>query len=198
VTGRRGAALAAAVVLAPAPALAHGSLRIGEFWTGALQPLYHPESLLLALAVALWTAQRPAGHAVRVPATFVAAALAGGALASLGVELPGAAWIVRLATLAVALAVAARLRLPAAPALGLALVAGLAHGGVAVGDEALARPGLYVLGLGAGTALLAFHVADLVQRHRAFWLEIGVRVAGSWIATVALLVAAFELRRRGG
>jgi hydrogenase/urease accessory protein HupE len=198
VTLRRAAVLASALALAPAPALAHGSLRIGEFWTGALQPVYHPESLMLALAVALWTAQRPAGHAVRVPAAFVAAALAGGALALLGHALPAAPWIVRAATLAVALAVAARLRLPPLPALALAVAAGLAHGSVAVGDEALARPVLYLLGLGTGTALLAFHVADLVRRHRAFWLEVGVRVAGSWIATVALLVAAFELRRGGG
>jgi hydrogenase/urease accessory protein HupE len=92
------------------------------------------------------------------------------------------------------LLVAARLRPRAAIALGLGIAAGLLHGNVAavVEREQIARPALYLLGLTGGTGLLAFHVENLVLRVSAFWMQVAVRVLGSWIAAIGLLVTALE------
>jgi hydrogenase/urease accessory protein HupE len=91
---------------------------------------------------------------------------------------------------------AAKLRLPAPLALALAALAGLAQGHVAVFGEpgAASRPGLYVTGFAIGLGLLLFHVENLAVRARAFWMQIGMRVVGSWIAAVGVLVGVLALR----
>jgi len=92
--------------------------------------------------------------------------------------------------------VAARLRPPAAPALGLAALAGLAQGSVGAFGEpaAAARPLLYATGYALGLGLLLFHVENLAVRARAFWLQVGIRVVGSWIAAVGVLISVLALR----
>jgi hydrogenase/urease accessory protein HupE len=93
--------------------------------------------------------------------------------------------------LVLGLLVAARLRLPPVVALALGLGVGLAHGYVATFSEreTIARPILYMLGMCSGVGLLCFHLESLVLRFSAFWMQIAVRVLGSWIAAIGLLVA---------
>jgi urease accessory protein len=176
--------------------LAHGSLAMGELYGGLLQPVLHFESALPILALALWAAQQGAPLLWRLPLAFACAALAAAALALLGAALPAAAYVQSAATLAFGAFVAAQLRLPPALALGLAALAGLAQGSVAVtGEEAAAaRPVLYVTGYALGLGLLLFHVENLAVRARRFWMQIGIRVVGSWIAAVGVLVTVLALR----
>jgi len=57
------------------------------------------------------------------------------------------------------------------------------------------RPVLYLLGLCSSVGLLCFHLESLVLRFPAFWMQIAVRVLGSWIATIGLLVMVLDATR---
>jgi len=175
---------------------AHGTVAMGELYAGLLQPVLHFESLLPILALALWAAQLGTPLLWQLPLAFAGAALAAAVVALLGVAAPGAAYVQSAAMLGFGGLVAARARLPAVPALGLAIVAGLAQGHVGAFGEpaAAARPVLYVLGFALGLGLLLFHVENLAVRARAFWLQIGMRVVGSWIAAVGVLISVLALR----
>jgi hydrogenase/urease accessory protein HupE len=175
---------------------AHGSLAMGEFYAGLLQPVLHFESLLPILALALWAAQQSAPLLWQLPVAFAAAALAAAGAALLGLAVPGAAQVQSAAMLGFGALVAGRLRLPAAIGLSLAAIAGFAQGSAGTFGEpaAAARPGLYALGFALGLGLLLFHVENLAVRVRAFWLQVGIRVVGSWIAAVGVLISVLALR----
>jgi urease accessory protein len=175
---------------------AHGSMAMGELYAGLLQPVLHFESLLPILALALWAAQQGVPLLWQLPVAFAAAALAASGAALLGLAVPGAAHVQSAAMLGFGALVAARLRLPAALALALATLAGLAQGSAGTFGEpaAAARPGLYVLGFALGLGLLLFHVENLAVRARAFWMQVGIRVVGSWIAAVGVLISVLALR----
>ena len=194
----RAGAFAIAASLVPAPAFAHGTLKIGEFYTGLSQPLFHFESLLILLAVLLWSVQRGGEALVRVPSAFALATLAGSALALAGVDLPATTLVMRGGTLLFALLVAARIGLPGFVAIALAVALGVAAGHEATwSDRAdLTRPWLYTAGLGAAVIVLWGYVASFALRFRAFWAEVALRVVASWIATVTLLVSALALAKR--
>jgi len=192
------AAVAALVCLLPGAAFAHGAMKIGEFYTGLTEPVFHPDSLLVVLAVLLWSSQRGEPTLYRVPFAFAAAVVAGSALALSGWDLPAGLWVARGAALALGLLVAARVGLPGAISLALALAAGLATGHAATWPErsALLRPWLYALGLGMAVIIGWGYVASFALRFRAFWAQVAVRIVGSWIATVTLLVSALALAKR--
>jgi hydrogenase/urease accessory protein HupE len=192
------AAVFFAVALAAGPARAHGATNVGDFYAGLMQPVYHLESLLLLLALGLFGGQAPAERRHAAPLAFAAATLVGAAVALLGGALPQAAWLVRGGSAALGLLVAARwipgLRL----SLLLAIALGVGQGQyAALGDRAdLARPWLYALGLALGPLVVSGWLIALAERARAFWMQVGWRVVGSWIATIALLVMALELAGR--
>jgi urease accessory protein len=176
----------------PAPALAHGSLAVGDFYSGMLHPLLHFETLLPALALALWSGQLGSPLSWRLPLAFLGAALVGAVAGTLEVDLyPGPA-LLRLSMLVLGLLVAARGRLPASLAMAVVFLFGLYEGQSNTYDpEAkIERPLLFIAGVGSSIGLILFHVATRVVRYRAFWVQIAVRVVGSWIAATGLLVLA--------
>jgi hydrogenase/urease accessory protein HupE len=193
---RRVAALALLGALAATPANAH-TLPIGDFYAGLLQPALHLPSLLLVLCVALAATQLAGPAQGALPLAFSAGCLAGGLASVAGAPLPAAPWGLRLGALAVGLAVALR-RVPAGRAgLALAALLGLAQGAEALaGEDGLERPLLYALGAAFAPVPVAGASIALVERVRAFWLEVAVRIAGSWIATIALLAGALEAAGR--
>jgi len=192
------AAVALAVLLAPSPALAHGSMKAGEFYAGLSECVFHPESLFVVLAVLLWGSQQGETSLLRVPWTFAGAVGVGSAVASLGWDLPGGVWIARGGTLVLGLLVAARLGVPLAAGVAVAAVLGVAAGHAATWPDraALVRPWLYALGLSTAVVVGWGYVASFALRFRAFWAEIAIRIAGSWIATVTLLVSVLAIAKR--
>lgn len=178
----------------PAPVLAHGSLAIGDFYTGMLHPLLHFEVLLPTLALALWAGQLGGAQAWRLPLVLLGAALAGAAAGLFDVELRLATSLLRVSMLMLGLLVAARGRLPAVVGVPVVLIVGIYLGQVNTyqPEVQIERPLLFVTGLGSCIGLILFHVASRVVRYRAFWVETGVRVVGSWIAATGLLVLALE------
>jgi urease accessory protein len=91
--------------------------------------------------------------------------------------------------------VAADARLPLAATSALALILGLLHG--YLNGVAMARPGLGALGV-IGIVVCVFTLTalatSLVVPLRAVWARVAVRVAGSWVAAVGLLLLGWTLR----
>ena len=147
--------LAAAVVLAPALAMAHPGHGTGSFVSGFTHPLHGFDHLLAMLAVGLWAAQLGGRARWVVPASFVGVMSLGGALALVGVGLPLAEQGIVASVLILGLLIAATVRLPLAASAALvglfALCHGHAHG---VEMPASAAGAAYGLGFVGCTALL--------------------------------------------
>ena len=197
VAWHRKAFLLAAPALLPADAWAHSQIQgMGEFSGGLIHPILTPTHLLILLALGLWLGQqRPLR--LRMPMALFVLGSGAGLLLSLRFPLPTLLqpWLAALA-LAFALLVVTAARFPAqaAPplfALG-ALVIGLDS---AVEGAAPAKAAMTLLGTWLSVNLcvlnFAYYVSLCPQRQ---WVQTGIRVAGSWIAAICLLVLAFSLK----
>jgi hypothetical protein len=195
---RRTAAVVLAAVL-PAPALAHGFVPGGDPWSqilgGALIPWSDPALLLallpLGLTLGLWRRDAVArlwpAFAAGIGAGLLSAPLAGLSI-SLAAVLTG---------LASAILGVAGLSWPnwlmTAAAAATGLVASMA---AFSGHAAGSIPATGALGILGGMALAAGLPFALVSASRdltaAPWLGIGWRIAASWLAATAILLAALR------
>ena len=180
--------------------------RLGDFYTGALHPLTDLQDALLWLALGVLAgamgADRCRWLVVLVPlgllAGFSAAlGLATGALAGLGM----AALTLLLGLL---LASGWRLPVPVLAALGLGLAA-CCGAGTAQAVTAETNRGLFAAGLAmAGYVAITLVMALTVRFRRggagggAAWRGVALRVCGSWIAAVGLMMGGFALKAGGG
>jgi hydrogenase/urease accessory protein HupE len=190
------AVAASGVLAAPTAALAHGTMKVGDFYGGLSQPIFHPESLLPLLAMLLWCVQGPSEIArPRVPLVFALATAAGSALATAGVDLPPAIWVARAGALVLGLLVAARVPSDDRFAAPIAILIGVAAGHASTWPDRadLARPWLYAGGLAMAVVIAWGYLGSLALRFRAFWAQVALRILGSWIATITLLVSALAL-----
>ncbi|MEI4469905.1 HupE/UreJ family protein [Frigidibacter sp. MR17.24] len=162
-------ALAAAVT--PTLALAHpghdaGTIA-GSVAGGIAHPLGGADHLLAMVAVGLYAAQAHvrAGATAdgrmlwAAPATFVGAMLAGGAIGFAGLALPGVEPAILASVIVLGAVVALAARVPAALALPVIALFGIAHG-VAHGAEGPAT-GLAAYAAGFALATLALHGAGI-------------------------------------
>jgi hydrogenase/urease accessory protein HupE len=184
----------AATWLVPAPALAHGSLVVGDFYTGMLHPLLHFETALPILALALWSGQLGDARAWHLPLAFSGAALVGAVAGIMEIEPYVGRSILLLPMLVLGFLVAARGNLPAWLAMAMVLLFGVGQGQANTYDpeREIERPLLFLAGFSSSIGLIFFHVVTRVFRYRAFWVQIAVRVLGSWIAATGLLVLVLE------
>jgi hydrogenase/urease accessory protein HupE len=178
----------------PIPALAHGSLAVGDFYSGMLHPLLHFETLLPTLALALWSGQLGGPLSWRLPLAFLGAVLVGTVVGILEIDLYLGPASLRLSMLVFGLLVVVRGKLPASLAIAMALLFGLFEGQINTYDPEtkIERPLLFIAGAGSSIGLILFHIVTRVVRYRAFWVQTAVRVLGSWIAATGLLVLALE------
>ncbi len=193
---RRLAAALAGALLAPGAAHAHlVTTGLGPVYDGISHLLLSFDDLLPVVALALLGGLHGPGGGRRVlfalPAVWLAAGLAGlhsgVAPAPLGLAAPSLLLLGGL--------VAADLRLPAAALTGLALALGGLHGflnGAALAADGRDASGL--VGIAVATFVLAALVSAAVAALRAPAGRIAVRVAGSWIAAIGLLLAGWALR----
>jgi urease accessory protein len=194
----RSSAIVAFVLAVSTDAHAHSAAKgIGDFYAGALHPLTSLEHLLPFLAFGILAGQQ-GQKAEPVLAAFAAALLAG---ATLSLWLPGTPWV-SVANLASSVAfgglVALARPLPAAPFYAIAIGFGLTHGfangeGMAKGG----KPYLFIPGVAlAGLFVTAYGLiaTDWLLRRKTGWVTIALRVAGSWIAAIGILVLAVGSR----
>ena len=192
------AVFAGLATLAHVDVYAHGaSAGMAGFGGGLIHPLITPAHILLLLALGLWLGQqRPL--ALRAPAlTFVLAAAVGLLMTTYLTLLLTSQTMLMVLALVTALMLATSTRLPAWAALPLIGAAGLALGldsGVDSADSTTA-PAITLLATWIGLSLCLVNFAyytSLLPQHK--WLQIGVRVAGSWLAAICLLGLAFTFR----
>jgi urease accessory protein len=92
------------------------------------------------------------------------------------------------------LLVAVAWTLPAVVFFSIAVICGLSHGyanGAVIGGNV--NPWLFIPGVGlAGLAVLAYGMlmTDFILGRKIGWMQIALRVAGSWIAAIGILVLA--------
>jgi hydrogenase/urease accessory protein HupE len=188
-------AASGALLLWPWRAEAHlVTTGLGPVYDGIGHLLVTPEDLLPVLALALFAGLRGARSGRHVLYVLPSAWLVGGCIGLLTHGLPGfpapALSLLILGTL-----VAADLHLPPPAITALALGLGLVHGfpnGVAMRQ---AGPGvLGLLGLLAALCVLVALVAACVVSLQQQWPRMAVRVAGSWMAAIGLLMLGWALR----
>lgn len=177
--------------------MAHvGATGGSDLYAGALHALSAPAQVLAFAAIGLLGGQQ----AARTQSMLVlfCVALVAGTLASITAVAPQALVPLELVIAATLGAlVAAAWTLPATMLQSLAALGGLGLGwasGVQVGPETnrwLFAAGVGLAGLAVSTYCLM--AADYLLRRNAGWMRIAVRVAGSWITAIAILVLAITI-----
>jgi len=168
---------------------------LGPFYDGLLHFLESPQDLLPVVALALFAGLRGAQQGRLVLFLLPAAWLAGG-FAGLSLPLRVGPAVATASLLLCGLLVATDARLPSTATAALAVIVGLVHGienGGAMAQMMTAGiPGL--TGIVAATFVVSALAAALVVSLRVSWARIAVRVAGSWIAAIGLLLVGWSLR----
>jgi hydrogenase/urease accessory protein HupE len=167
---------------------------LGPLYDGLSHFALTPEDVMPALALALLAGLRGATHGRRVIFMLPGAWLLGGVL---GLATPGAlsptVTVISVVLLGGLVAVDARLSLGAT--IVLATLLGVVHGylnGTTMGQPGLGTVGL--LGIVVGVFTLVALAASFVVSLRVAWARIGVRVAGSWIAAIGMLLLGWAVR----
>jgi hydrogenase/urease accessory protein HupE len=180
------------------PATAHAHLvntGLGPFYDGVSHLALTPEDLLPALAMAFLAGQRGSRTGRIALFALPGAWLLGGLV---GLAFPTVRSETALSTvsfLALGGLVAAEARLRLEWVSGLALALGLLHGyfnGAAMSQAKLGALGL--LGIVSTLFVVVALGAAFVVALRAPWARIAVRVAGSWIVAIGLLMLGWSFR----
>ena len=187
---------AAAAALLPAPAHAHlVNSGLGPFYDGMGHFALTPEDLLPALALAFLAGQRGSLAARRalfaLPGAWLLAGLAGHTMPTV----VAATALTAGSFLAMGGLVAAEARVRPGWVVGLAVAIGALHGylnGAAMSQARLGTLGL--VGIVTALFMVVALASAMVVAARAPWMRIAVRVAGSWIAAIGLLLLGWSFR----
>ena len=190
------AGAAAALTLLPAPAHAHlVTTGLGPLYDGISHLFLSFEDLLPLVALAL-LAGLNGPKAGRVALFIVPVAWLLGGLAGFAVGaplLPGTATAVSFLVLG-GLTAADR-RLPPLAVTALAASLGLIHGWLnGAGIAEAGREALGLVGIASAVFVVVALLAAFVVWLRPPWTRIAVRVAGSWIAAIGILLLGWGLR----
>ena len=193
-------ALGGGLLLLPATSHAHlVNTGLGPFYDGVSHFALTPEDLLPALALALLAGQR-GSRAGRLTLFALPFAWLVGGLAGLALPMISDAPALTTASfLALGGLVAAEARLRSEWVMGLAVILGSLHGylnGAAMAQAQLGTLGL--VGIVSTLFVVVALAAAMVIAIRVPWGRIAVRVAGSWIAAVGLLLLGWTLRGATG
>ena len=192
--------LTLAITLIAAPA-AHAHLMntgLGPFGDGLTHLLVAPEDLLPVIALSLWAGLRGPvfGRAVlfALPVAWLIGSAAGILLAPPS-TLPVAETVL---TIALGVLLATNRPLPLTWIAGLAVLLGLLHGVLNSSEIPQASSGQIsaagvVVALFAAVSLLAGQAASM----RLPWARVAVRITGSWIAAIGLLMLGWAMRVPG-
>ena len=182
-------AAAALATLSPLPAFAHPMQGVGDFYAGMLHPVVTIETVLPMVALSLLAGQQRRETAIHLLAAFPAALIVGALLASLGIA-PSRLGIVQLIlTAGLGILVAFARRVPSWLLVALGAVLGISAGWANAAElVAQASRFRFIAGLAVVGLLLLVYGNGLVRNLKWEWTQIAVRVVGSWIAAVSILV----------
>jgi len=186
------------VGLALLPQAAHAHLvttGLGPLYDGIMHFLVSFEDLLPVVAMALLAGLNGPQAGRRALFVLPAAWLVGGLAGYAAGAAPAGAWLTALSALVLGLLVAADRRLPIALVTALAALLGLLHGWLnGAGIAEANREGLALLGIGGAVFVVVALLAAVAASVHAQAARIAVRVAGSWIAAVGVLLIGWQLR----
>lgn len=186
--------VALCLLLSAAAAHAHSAARgAGDFYAGALHALTALEHVLPFVALGILAGQQ--GRKGEPFLLVFCVALAVGATVALwAAPLPYIGMLNIFSGILFGGLVAAAWPLPRAFCYGIAMAFGLTHGlANGAGMIEQSKPYLFIPGVAiAGLAVTAYGliVTDYLLRRKSGWIHIAVRVAGSWIAAIGILVLA--------
>ena len=183
-----------AALLKPADASAHlVTTGMGPVYDGIGHLLLTPEDLVPALAVALYAGLRGRAPGRRALFFFPLAWLLGGFIGLTASTMPTFP-VAAISFLLIGILIAADLRLSENAFTVLAVAVGIMHGffnGIAL----KAGPGgLGLLGIMSALFVLVALVSAFVVSLKPPWTRIVVRVAGSWVAAMGLLMVGWFFR----
>lgn len=194
------ARIAALLLVFPSKASAHLAIKgAGDFGNGALHPLVTPQHAMILLGLALLLGMRvPLRLKLPMAALAISAAIALGLMAFVSFSPPDL--LLTLLAMILGLLVAIGRTLPPAVLAGICAVCA-----AAVGMDSGVDPesGMVVwktlsgtwLGITGVTGYLALAVSNGAEKN---WARTGMRVLGSWIFAIAILMLAFALRSKSG
>ena len=188
-----GAAFSAALLKTTNAAAHLVTTGMGPVYDGIGHLLLTPEDLVPALAVALYAGLRGRAPGRRALFFFPLAWLIGGFIGLAANTLPTFP-VSAFSFLLVGILIAADLRLPDNAFTVLAIAVGIMHGffnGIAL----KAGPGgLGLLGIMSALFVLVAIISAFVVSLKPPWTRIAVRVAGSWVAAMGLLMIGWFFR----
>jgi hydrogenase/urease accessory protein HupE len=182
--------LVAGLMVLPGAAQAHlVTSGLGPFYDGALHLLLSPADLLGLLALSLLAGLRGARAGRLTVISLVGAWLLAGLVGLRLPPLPDLTWLGTASFLVLGLLVAADAKLPPIAVAALAAAYGALHG--LLNSTALATIGAgppVLLGIVLTALVLTLLIAAAVVPLRVLWTRVAIRVAGSWVAAVAMLM----------
>jgi hydrogenase/urease accessory protein HupE len=185
------------VLLWPGAADAHlVTTGLGPVYDGISHLFVSIGDLLPVVAIALLAGLNGPTAGRRVMFTLPVAWLAGGAAGYLSGMTLLPMGLTCCSLLVLGTLTAADLKLAPWVVTGLAVLLGIVHGWLNGAALAAAREGRGLLGIGVGIFVVAAVVAASVVSLRRPAARIVVRVAGSWIAAIGLLLLGWTLRSR--
>jgi hydrogenase/urease accessory protein HupE len=182
--------LAAGLAALPGIAKAHlVNSGLGPFYDGALHLLLSPGDLLGLLALALLAGLRGTTAARAAVIVVPTASLLAGLIGLNLPVIPNLAWVSTLAFMLMGVLVAFDARLPPVIIAALAGVYGALLGLLNGSTLATMDAGVgSLLGIVLTAFLLVLLASAAVVPLQAFWARITVRVAGSWVVAVGMLM----------
>lgn len=193
--------LTVSVVLALSTASASAHIMMegaGEITNGALHPLMTPAHVLVLLAAGLLCGQNARDKEAN-PLRAFAPVLAFALLGTLAAFLSGELWqpLVIGVSLVLAALVALEVRLPRAAVIALtvvsALVIGLDSGAEA---DSVAAKVKTLAGTWVTASAVVFYISACASNAEGRpWARTAIRVLGSWIVAIGLMVLAFALKK---
>lgn len=177
------------VVVFHSCAFAHPMKGVGDFYAGMLHPLTTVDTVLPVIALSLLAGQQQRETAIKIIAAFPAALAAGTLLIALRPVPTALATFEVLITITAGLLIALARTFPSWVPVGLSIFIGLAIGWsngaeITSGISAVR----FVVGLSMVGLLATSYGIGLVRRLKMEWAQVAVRVVGSWLAAVGILV----------
>ncbi len=187
------AAALSPVLLWSAGAHAHVGTQAVAVVAGALHPWLTPACALILAALVLWQCQIAASTDL-APFGWFAASLAAGVALGLLTPVNPTPSLADLLAVSLALCVTLAWRPPRAlwysTHVAAAMFAGIVAGADAAGE--VESPTLFVAGVFAGGLVVPLTVALALVERSSPVAKIGMRVAGSWLAAIALIAMALR------
>lgn len=180
---------ACAVLLIPSSALAHPMKGVGDFYAGMLHPVLSIEMILPLVALGLFAGRQRRETAIGVLAAFPVAILAGTLLIFVRLVPSFIGAVILAITAVLGGLIALSKALPSAIPIAMAVLLGLAIGWTNASEiTPQMSPARFVAGLAVAGLLVSSYGVGLVRSLKFDWSQIAVRVAGSWLAAIGILV----------